>query len=45
MSYLRGPLTREQIRTLMDHAERPAPAPAPLPPAAAEEVIGSIDPT
>jgi hypothetical protein len=36
MSYLRGPLTREQIRTLMDSAERPAPAPAPLPPAPAE---------
>jgi hypothetical protein len=44
MSYLRGPLTREQIRTLMDHAERPAPAPAPLPPAAAEPATASAEP-
>ncbi len=36
MSYLRGPLTREQIRVLMDAAERPAPAPAPLAQAPAE---------
>jgi len=35
MSYLRGPLTREQIRTLMDGAERPAPAPLPAAPAEA----------
>ena len=32
MSYLRGPLTRDQIRTLMDSAERPVTTPAPLPP-------------
>jgi hypothetical protein len=32
MSYLRGPLTREQIRVLMDNAERPAPAPLPTAP-------------
>ena len=44
MSYLRGPLTREQIRVLMDAAERPAPAPAPLSPAAAEPAAASPEP-
>jgi hypothetical protein len=44
MSYLRGPLTREQIRALMDKAERPAPAPAPLPQAAAETAATSPEP-
>ena len=44
MSYLRGPLTREQIRTLMDNAERPAPAPAPLPATAAEPAAASPEP-
>ena len=33
MSYLRGPLTRDQIRLLMDHTGRPAAPPAALPPA------------
>jgi hypothetical protein len=42
MSYLRGPLTREQIRVLMDAAERPAPA--PLPPAPAETAAASPAP-
>jgi hypothetical protein len=44
MSYLRGPLTREQIRALMDKAERPAPVPAPLPQAAAETAATSPEP-
>ena len=44
MSYLRGPLTREQIRTLMDAAERPAPAPAPVPQAPAEPAALSPEP-
>ena len=35
MSYLRGPLTREQIRVLMDNTGRPAAPPPPLPPASA----------
>jgi hypothetical protein len=42
MSYLRGPLTREQIRVLMDAAERPAPA--LLPPAPAETAAASPAP-
>ena len=44
MSYLRGPLTREQIRVLMDAAERPAPAPAPLPTAPTESAAASPEP-
>lgn len=44
MSYLRGPLTREQIRTLMDSAERPAPPPAPLQPAAETTAAASPEP-
>jgi hypothetical protein len=44
MSYLRGPLTREQIRVLMDAAERPAPAPAPLPQAQAETAAATSEP-
>ncbi len=44
MSYLRGPLTREQIRVLMDTAERPAPAPTPLPTAPSESTATSPEP-
>jgi hypothetical protein len=44
MSYLRGPLTREQIRVLMDAAERPAPAPAPLTTAPSEPAAASPEP-
>ena len=50
MSYLRGPLTRSQIKTLMDPIKRqtapqtaasasPAPAPAPKPAAAARQPV------
>ena len=34
MSYLRGPLTKEQVATLMQDVARPAAAPAPAPEAA-----------
>ena len=37
MSYLRGPLTKDQVSTLMKDAPRPAPAP---PPAAPEPGVG-----
>jgi hypothetical protein len=35
MSYLRGPLTKDEVSTLMAQAPRTAPAAAPAPPAAA----------
>jgi hypothetical protein len=44
MSYLRGPLTREQIRTLMDAAERPAPPTAPPASAPTEPATASPEP-
>lgn len=44
MSYLRGPLTREQIRVLMDAAERPVPTPAPLAEAPTETAAAAASP-
>ena len=44
MSYLRGPLTREQIETLMAEAPRPAPAAAAPPVAAVEADASSVAP-
>ncbi len=41
MSYLRGPMTRDQIRLLMD-ARRPAVAAAPTPRAAAAPAAGGV---
>ncbi len=45
MSYLRGPLTRDQIRLLMDQTGRPAAPPTALPPAAlAGSIVTSPEP-
>ncbi|MDH5332239.1 MAG: DUF87 domain-containing protein [Thermoleophilia bacterium] len=41
MSYLRGPLTRDEVTRLMEHVERPTPAPAPPPASTGTEASAS----
>ena len=45
MSYLAGPLTRDQVRTLMDAKPAPEPAPAASAPAPAEPTAASAPPS
>ena len=45
MSYLRGPLTRQQIGRLMDGRKQQAPVPPPPPPAAVDESRVAAAPT
>ncbi|MEJ5223166.1 MAG: hypothetical protein WHV44_01835, partial [Anaerolineales bacterium] len=44
LSYLRGPLTRDQIKTLMDPVRNAAPAPAPVAQASAAAPAASTPP-